>query len=40
MILAPHMRRSAGPDRKLFLPGGLYADEDVPEYLDGTLAGE
>ena len=31
----------AGPDRKLFLPGGLLdRDTDVPEYLNGVLAGE
>jgi hypothetical protein len=29
-----------GPDRKLFLPGGLLDAADVPDYLDGTLAGE
>ncbi|KAG1671999.1 hypothetical protein FOA52_013372 [Chlamydomonas sp. UWO 241] len=29
-----------GPDRKLFLPGGLLDPEDVPSYLDGTLAGD
>uniref|UniRef100_A0A7R9VAR6 Chlorophyll a-b binding protein, chloroplastic n=1 Tax=Chlamydomonas euryale TaxID=1486919 RepID=A0A7R9VAR6_9CHLO len=29
-----------GPDRKLFLPGGLLSPEDVPEYLDGTLPGD
>jgi len=29
-----------GPDRKLFLPGGLLDLDDVPEYLDGTLPGE
>jgi hypothetical protein len=30
----------SGPDRALFLPAGLYAREEVPEYLDGTLPGE
>ena len=29
-----------GPDRKLFLPGGFLSADEVPEYLDGTLAGE
>lgn len=29
-----------GPDRKLFLPGGLLDAADVPDYLDGSLAGE
>jgi len=29
-----------GPDRKLFLPGGFLDPAEVPDYLDGTLAGE
>jgi light-harvesting complex II chlorophyll a/b binding protein 5 len=29
-----------GPDRKLFLPGGLLDRADLPDYLDGTLAGD
>jgi hypothetical protein len=29
-----------GPDRALFLPGGLLDRADLPDYLDGTLAGE
>jgi len=29
-----------GPDRKLFLPGGLLDRSDVPAYLNGTLAGD
>ena len=29
-----------GPDRDKFLPGGLYSNDDVPEYMDGTLPGE
>jgi hypothetical protein len=29
-----------GPDRKLFLPGGLLDRDDLPDYLDGTLPGE
>eukprot|EP00976_Prorocentrum_cordatum_P083300 1185177-Prorocentrum_minimum.AAC.5 len=29
-----------GPDRKLYLPGGLLAPEDVPTYLNGELAGD
>jgi len=31
---------AAGPDRALFLPGGLLDRNDLPDYLDGTLAGE
>jgi hypothetical protein len=31
---------SPGPDRALFLPGGLLDRNDLPDYLDGTLAGE
>jgi len=34
------LERWYGPDRKLFLPGGLLAREDVPAYLDGTLPGD
>jgi light-harvesting complex II chlorophyll a/b binding protein 5 len=34
------MHECAGPDRKLFLPGGLLDRDDVPEYLTGELAGE
>jgi hypothetical protein len=30
----------AGADRDLFLPSGLYAREDIPDYLNGELAGE
>ncbi len=33
-------RASAGPDRKLFLPSGLLDRSEVPEYLNGELAGE
>jgi light-harvesting complex II chlorophyll a/b binding protein 5 len=29
-----------GPDRVLYLPGGLLDRSDLPDYLDGTLAGE
>jgi light-harvesting complex II chlorophyll a/b binding protein 5 len=29
-----------GPDRALFLPGGLLDRSDLPDYLDGTLAGD
>jgi light-harvesting complex II chlorophyll a/b binding protein 5 len=29
-----------GPDRKLYLPGGLLDDADVPAYLTGELAGD
>ena len=29
-----------GPDRKLFLPGGLLTYEEVPSYLNGELAGD
>lgn len=49
-ILPPHqltmpscarcMCACAGPDRALFLPGGLLDRTDLPDYLDGTLAGE
>ena len=31
---------AAGPDRALFLPGGLLDPADVPSYLNGSLAGE
>jgi hypothetical protein len=30
----------AGPDRALFLPGGLLERDDLPDYLNGELAGE
>ena len=33
-------RLFAGPDRALFLPGGLLDRSDVPAYLNGSLAGE
>ena len=29
-----------GPDRALFLPGGLLDRADLPDYLDGTLPGD
>eukprot|EP00218_Dolichomastix_sp_CCMP3274_P008452 CAMPEP_0170140292 /NCGR_PEP_ID=MMETSP0033_2-20121228/6255_1 /TAXON_ID=195969 /ORGANISM="Dolichomastix tenuilepis, Strain CCMP3274" /LENGTH=338 /DNA_ID=CAMNT_0010376497 /DNA_START=25 /DNA_END=1041 /DNA_ORIENTATION=- len=29
-----------GPSRKLYLPGGLLTLDDVPSYLDGSLAGD
>ena len=29
-----------GPDRDLFLPGGLLDRSELPSYLDGTLPGE
>jgi len=29
-----------GPDRKLFLPGGLLDPSEVPDYLDGSLPGD
>jgi len=29
-----------GPDRALFLPGGLLDRNDLPDYLNGELAGE
>lgn len=29
-----------GPDRALFLPGGLLDRNDLPDYLDGTLPGD
>jgi light-harvesting complex II chlorophyll a/b binding protein 5 len=31
---------SVGPDRVLFLPSGLYDRSEVPDYLNGELAGE
>lgn len=34
------MRANAGPNRKLYLPGGLLTKADLPSYLDGTLAGD
>lgn len=30
----------AGPDRALFLPGGLLDRDDLPAYLNGELPGE
>lgn len=30
----------SGPDRSLFLPGGLLDRDDLPAYLDGELPGE
>ena len=38
--LSPPSTSLTGPDRKLFLPGGLLDPTDVPAYLNGTLAGE
>ena len=38
-LIAPPARRY-GPDRKLFLPGGLLGRDEVPAYLNGTLPGE
>ena len=35
-----NFNRHAGPDRVLFLPGGLLDRGEVPSYLNGTLAGE
>jgi hypothetical protein len=29
-----------GPDRLLYLPGGLLDRSEIPSYLNGTLAGE
>jgi light-harvesting complex II chlorophyll a/b binding protein 5 len=29
-----------GPNRKLYLPGGLITASELPSYLDGTLAGD
>jgi hypothetical protein len=34
------LARRYGPDRKLFLPGGLLDRSEVPAYLNGTLAGD
>jgi len=36
----PDLEKWYGPERKLFLPGGLLDRDDVPEYLNGELAGE
>ena len=33
-------RPRTGPDRKLYLPGGLLDPSEVPAYLNGTLPGE
>ena len=38
--LPPLLPPLSGPNRKLFLPGGLLDPADVPAYLSGTLAGE
>lgn len=34
--VAPFAAHRYGPDRKLFLPGGLLDTNDVPAYLDGA----
>uniref|UniRef100_A0A7S3VSB1 Chlorophyll a-b binding protein, chloroplastic n=2 Tax=Dunaliella tertiolecta TaxID=3047 RepID=A0A7S3VSB1_DUNTE len=36
----PDLEKWYGPERKLFLPGGLLDRDDVPEYLNGELAGD
>jgi len=37
---AGDLSRWYGQERKLFLPGGLLSRQDVPDYLNGTLAGD
>jgi hypothetical protein len=38
---APYsLKQKTGPDRKLYLPGGLLDPSEVPAYLNGTLPGE
>ena len=37
---AGDLSRWYGQERKLFLPGGLLSRNDVPDYLNGTLAGD
>jgi light-harvesting complex II chlorophyll a/b binding protein 5 len=37
---AQNLDKWYGPDRALFLPGGLLDRNDLPDYLDGTLAGD
>jgi light-harvesting complex II chlorophyll a/b binding protein 5 len=37
---AKNLDKWYGPDRALFLPGGLLDRNDLPDYLDGTLAGD
>jgi len=37
---AQNLDKWYGPDRALFLPGGLLDRTDLPDYLDGTLAGD
>jgi hypothetical protein len=38
--LGPTTKKQIGPDRLLYLPGGLLDRSEVPSYLNGTLAGE
>ena len=45
LLFCPLLTRSSsptptGPDRKLYLPGGLLDPSEVPAYLNGTLPGE
>jgi light-harvesting complex II chlorophyll a/b binding protein 5 len=37
---ASNLDKWYGPDRALFLPGGLLDRDDLPVYLDGTLPGD
>ena len=40
MCRAPAAAFRYGPDRKLYLPGGLLDRSEVPAYLNGSLAGD
>jgi hypothetical protein len=31
---------NAGPDRRIYLPEGLLAKDEIPEYLTGEVPGE
>ena len=39
-ISTPFFPSKTGPDRLLYLPGGLLDRSEIPSYLNGTLAGE
>jgi hypothetical protein len=39
-LLSSPLPSHTGPDRKLYLPGGLLDPSEVPAYLNGTLPGE
>lgn len=38
--MADCCRAAAGPSRALYLPRGLLDPQDIPSYLNGSLAGE